>query len=75
MVVSDDFLYLLGVGVVDLGDTSEQIHDDLDVLNLLARLNFAVFGETVLVGEDGLGVFGHHHHAYLVLDELEVELS
>lgn len=75
MVVELDGLHLLEVVLVDLLDLCEQVHDDLDVLYLLAGLDLPVVGEAVLIGEDGLGVLGHHDQTDLVLDELEVDLG
>ena len=75
MVIELDGLHLLEVVLVDLLYLAEQVHDDLDVLYLLAGLYLSVVGEAVLVGEDGLGVLGHHDQPYLVLDELEVYLG
>lgn len=51
------------------------MHDDLDVLDFFARLDFSIVGETIVEEEDGLGVFGHHDDAYFILDELEVEFG
>lgn len=75
MVVELDGLHLLEVVLVDLLDLAQQVHYDLYILNLLPRLDLAVVGEAVLVGEDGLRVLGHHHQSDLVLDELEVDLG
>lgn len=75
VVLEGDFFDLLVVVLVDPLDLGEEVHDDLDVLDLLPGLDFPVEGEAVLEGEDGFGVFGHHDQFDFVLDELEVELG
>lgn len=75
MVVELDGLHLIEVVLMDLLDLTEEVHNDLYILDLLSRLYLPVVGKTVLVGEDWLGVFGHHDQPNLVLDELEVYLS
>lgn len=75
VVVEDDGFDLLCIVLVHFLDLQQEIHDDLDVLDLFSGLDFAVIGQTVLVQEDGFGVFGHHYHSDLVLDELEVEFG
>ena len=69
VVVHDDLGDFFLVGLVGFGDEGEEVHDDLDVLDLFAGLDLPVEGEAVLEGEDRLGVFGHHHHPDLILDE------
>jgi hypothetical protein len=49
------------------------MHDDLDILYFLARLNFSIIGETIFVSKDGFGILGHHYQAHFVLDELKAE--
>lgn len=75
MVIELDGLHLVEVVLMDLLDLTQKVHNDLYILNLLSRLYLPVVGKTVLVGEDGFGVFGHHDQPNLVLDELEVYLS
>jgi len=75
VVVDDNPLDGVLVGLVDFGNLVEEVDDDFDVLKLFAGLYLPVKGEAVVVGEDGLGVLGHHDHPHFLLDELEVELG
>lgn len=75
VVVEDNSIDLVLVALVDEGDLVEKVYYYLDVFQLLAGLDFPVKSEAVVVGEDGLGVLGHHDHPHLLLDELEVELG
>ena len=75
VVVGDDLFYFLGVGLVDFGDAAQQVHYDLYVLDLFARLDFSIESETIVVREDRFWVFWHHDHSNLVLDELKIQLG
>jgi hypothetical protein len=75
-VVADNCVFELGREVVvHLGDGSEELHDNLDFFYFFSAFHFPVVGQTVLVAEDGLGVFGHHPSYDLPEDQLKVQLA
>ena len=70
MVINNNFLDLFSVRLVYFRYFIQQVHDDLDVLDLFSRFNFSIEGEAVVVGKDWFWIFGHHDHLNLVFYEL-----
>jgi hypothetical protein len=78
VVVDDhvvDNLDGLRVLLLHLFDGRKQLHDYLDRLDLLARLDLTVDRQRILIRENGFGVLGHHERCNLALQEIEFELG
>lgn len=75
MIIDDDKVNLFSKVLMNAWYFLEEIHDDLNVLDLFPWLDLTIVSETVVEQKDGFRILGHHHHANLVLDELKIEFG